>query len=164
MKDRAAGIATVASLVIALLLTIVWVRGVFVRDELVTHVAGRKLMIGSFPHHVYVLGIPEPVGCSPTGFQSGLTQYPSRPVYWELRYQQRPGGTLRIGVPFWLPLSFAVVPPLWWLIQRWERVRRRNSGLCRECGYDIRASRERCPECGTPIFDPAQAPSFPALT
>src|SRR5688500_11005576 len=106
MKGRLAGISTVICFVIAILLAVLWVRGLVVRDELVTHVAGRKLLIGNSPHHVYVLGYPEPVGCTPTGFQSGLRQYPSRPIYWELRYHHRPGGVLRIGVPYWLPLSF----------------------------------------------------------
>jgi hypothetical protein len=53
-------------------------------------------------------------------------------------------------VPYWLiALAFAT-PPGWWLAKRVRRRRRFKAGLCVACGYDLRASPERCPECGTP--------------
>lgn len=67
------------------------------------------------------------------------------------RDTSRPGfGTLpfrRIIVPMWLPAlttALAVIP----LVRRVRREKRRRGGLCLRCGYDLRASPDRCPECG----------------
>ena len=52
-----------------------------------------------------------------------------------------------------LAISFAILPALWLWRYRGRRSieQRRSMGLCLACGYDLRASSERCPECGTPI-------------
>jgi hypothetical protein len=57
-----------------------------------------------------------------------------------------------LGVPYWfLALLTAAIPARWvWLRARARR--RRRSNCCPACGYDLRASTERCPECGTMIM------------
>ena len=54
-------------------------------------------------------------------------------------------------LPYWLlGMIFGVLPGAW-LAKRWGRRRKHHEGLCVKCGYDLRASRERCPECGMAI-------------
>ena len=59
-----------------------------------------------------------------------------------------------VQLPYWFLTPLAGWLPTVWGVKakrRWQRERRRGLGLCLQCGYDLRASRERCPECGIPV-------------
>ena len=56
--------------------------------------------------------------------------------------------TQRIAFPHWLLMAVLSVPFLLSFRGPWRRCRRRKLGLCLACGYDLRASPDRCPECG----------------
>ena len=58
-------------------------------------------------------------------------------------------------------LTLLLILPPWYLNRRQQRrlIFRRANGLCLHCGYDLRASSHRCPECGAACMaaDPAGA-------
>ncbi len=66
---------------------------------------------------------------------------PSLPArYWEAQF------------PMWPLIALTYLPSACWLLPIWRRKlqrRRERAGLCGRCGYDLRATPTRCPECGT---------------
>ncbi len=52
-----------------------------------------------------------------------------------------------IVLPDWFIVLVSSTLPLAWTVSRFKS-RKRNAGLCPRCGYDIRASSNRCSECG----------------
>jgi hypothetical protein len=58
-------------------------------------------------------------------------------------------GWWSVGVQFWLLAILTGVFPLFWFVRYWRNRTRLSGGRCAHCGYDLRATPERCPECGT---------------
>ena len=56
---------------------------------------------------------------------------------------------MRRSLPLWPAAAGAAVLPLGWVVVYARRRRRARRGRCLACGYDLRASPQRCPECGT---------------
>jgi hypothetical protein len=54
-----------------------------------------------------------------------------------------------IWIPAWAPLALLAIAPLAKFTTCTRRLRQDRHGLCPTCGYDLRASAGRCPECGT---------------
>jgi hypothetical protein len=52
-------------------------------------------------------------------------------------------------VPYWFPMVLSLPAPLIAARRFLRRWRRHPEGRCPVCGYDLRASPERCPECGS---------------
>ena len=53
-----------------------------------------------------------------------------------------------VGIPLWsVVLLTPVLPSVRLTRHVWHR--RRSQGYCPRCGYDLRATPDRCPECGT---------------
>ncbi len=69
------------------------------------------------------------------------------PGYWG-------AGSLCLILPFWMLVLASAALPFRGILaiqRRWVRRRRQRMGLCPQCAYDLRASKDRCPECGTEI-------------
>lgn len=83
---------------------------------------------------------PSPITASRFGFAATAGRVINGPDWVATRSS--------VIMPMWFLAAILAVPSCGVLVHR-IRQSRRPTGLCPECGYDLRASPGRCPECGT---------------
>ena len=170
-------VTTVVSLLLSVAAVVLWVRSYRVADSVkhVTLIGRRPASPGEEEYAPYVyrhasLGS----GCGLFDFVwvvTGGDELEPGEVGWS--YESHPptqlsmGGSLagRLGFSYYWegPLRNVIVPAwavaapagmvgasgLWRELRTRRRGRRIRSGCCVRCGYDLRATPGRCPECGT---------------
>jgi hypothetical protein len=163
------------SFLLCLASIVLWLRSYWYRDILsFGHAGGNCHVVQSLLGRIHILSNLDG-GCS-GGFSysgphrlspqaiwnGGMSGYPVNPKWhagfiWQ-RYSQwqswrswaRPDELRLIVIPYGCPALLLATPPALWLVRRscGRRRHRSAAGLCPECGYDMRATPRRCPECG----------------
>jgi hypothetical protein len=181
---RVRSVLAVACTVLCVLVVGVWVRGYFVGDTVGYGVRrpGETLSAAGFTSgrgglgFVWVTGIPYDASehglfyqREPLGYAGGIGRMPARWSALGFMYVPLPampdGSGRAVAAPLWSLLLLFAAWPAWHLrtVLHNNPERRRRLGLCVRCGYDLRASAERCPECGEvkPMANPVAKPVSP---
>jgi hypothetical protein len=149
VKTRLQSFTILLCLLSVAALVTLWVRGCLAKDELDLRCSPFRLSVTSYPHHLQIVYtadgyLPDPL----IGIATGWPAIPKRSAYLELRFEREPHHW-SLWLPHWLPVLLLMILPLHALLMHRRHVRRQQRGLCNQCGYDLRASGDRCPECGT---------------
>ena|ERR1051326_608641 len=66
-----------------------------------------------------------------------------------------------LKIPYWFIQAVVTLAPALVVGRLFNGWRQWHRGKCERCGYDLRASKDRCPECGTPIPEPSVSAPTP---
>ncbi|HWE96805.1 MAG TPA: hypothetical protein VG269_22790 [Tepidisphaeraceae bacterium] len=103
----------------------------------------RRLNYESIKFHFHVTSLYAASTSKPVlGFgveREGQIEYVNRQRFRQIR-------TL-LQVPYWFVGLLTALPPFGALRRSWRK-RSANGRCCTTCGYDLRATPDRCPECG----------------
>lgn len=163
------------SLLLAAVVAVLWVRGVFWASDQYVKELSSDVPFDSTPRSKWrlwpvagngflLLGSSD--GClwcwydrqDPPGDSAelGWSTPPVEEAQWDWRTPvelqaeaSSNGDFIQIKVADWLILVGLMILPGALVARHWRRDRK--VGLCRKCNYDLRASKDRCPECGEPI-------------
>jgi hypothetical protein len=170
-------VLTVLSLVLAVLVAGLWVRSYWRMDTVawlgIIEQPEKTLQVGSYSAYgwvtfqLYTFDFGDPL------YLGGHLQSATLPgdrwrsqlvdsgysVRWDVYdYKQWPSGVKlpprtvlldgKITVRWWNLLLLAMLLPMTWAIRKYQEGQRLVGNFCPTCGYDLRATPDRCPECG----------------
>jgi hypothetical protein len=177
MMRRLFNFAAFVSLLLFVATAVLWVRGYFASDEIerfderpladgtgqqstMAFYSSRGLLAWTEHRYVRPGGLFSSVPRTAWSHQAGASTWPGNTGDWMNRRGFGLGGDRKIfgpssttewryaWVPCWFVLLLTAVLPAVRLLRHW-RNRQFGPGLCPTCGYDLRASPDRCPECGS---------------
>jgi hypothetical protein len=172
MKRFVFHLAVAVSLVLSMAMAVLWVRSYFVEDVVrceepgegspwVIHVVWASRGRVSFGNdvvgvHSWDVNAGEPTTKRYWKYER-MAPEPMRP-YEEsflgkmgLFYEQGDAHGERWVAPIWIFMVVTSVPLVVWLRALVRRRWASSAGICVICGYDLRATPERCPECGKAV-------------
>jgi hypothetical protein len=173
MKRRLLNVLTALSLLLFVAVVAVWVRSYFAAEYVWYQPAGRVIELiatkGKLECYRARFGansrfaFTERFGRRPGPPWDIVPGGPGSPGGWNfagfghVRVVDASGDVTMDVVPLWALVLAAAVAPALGLRRRLLRRARGRTGLCPVCGYDLRATPDRCPECGTKTDLPAVA-------
>lgn len=176
LRRRLFTLVAVGSTAVALLATVLWIRGRFVADVWTSQ--RYNPAVGSLDSLQVnarngwltvsrtIMVLPEGISWTATDRTWVYEAGPHRPPEWPppdaygsmvVWHQELPPASSPlslfsasvVGLRLMPVIVVSAVLPAMWVMHRIRRGRATGAGCCASCGYDLRASPERCPECGT---------------
>jgi hypothetical protein len=154
--------ASAASLLVCALAMLLWIRSYFVADWLQVGNFTASTSAGDVEFNYFLSDAPAR-GRSGIHYGTNPPRSMRHKSLWGVQPALAPIGfaydvvrdpkwrDYRAMVPLWfVALLGSILPTRWLYLYRgsWRKERRAARGLCLNCGYDMRMTPARCPECG----------------